>query len=209
MADQAYQFSRWIYNIMESFFNWVWSFITSGRLDFFFKHWFMIALLVSAAAFAIDMLLYYLREGRETLAVKFVLFVYDLLRKLYYKISGKKMPADDFDEGENAHEPDTYQHSFYMDAPAFEPSTFEYERAVTPRREAEAVSGEDMPSPNGPNQEMDISYIFPEIMQDEEELTTDKRPDEGLPQNVIEFPQTSGAGQPANPEETESPTDEQ
>jgi hypothetical protein len=206
LADQAYQFSRWIYNIMESFFNWVWSLITSGRLDFFFEHWFIIALLVSAAAFTIDMLLYYLREGRETLAIKFILFVYGLFRKLYYKIAGKEMPTEgDFaDGGYDSGEPDTYQRGFYMDTPAFEPSTFEYERYAPPAGGESVPTREDAPAPEEqPDRHVDISYIFPEIMHDEEELTTDKRPSEEPLSNVIEFPAGS------NHEETETPTDEQ
>lgn len=201
MADQAYQFSRWIYNIMESFFSWVWSLVTSGRLDFFFRHWFMIALLVSAAAFTIDMLLYFLREGKETLAVKAVLFVYGFFRRLYFKITGKEMPAE---YGENGDEPDTsYQQGFYMDAPAFEPDTFEYERSVPAKGAPGTITKEDVPPlEEAPGKEINISYIFPEIMQDEDELTTDKRPDEGPPSNVREFPAVQ------SPEETETPTDE-
>ena len=125
MTDQTYNFSRWIYSIMEGFFNWIKTLFVSGRLDFFFENWVMIAIVISVAAFLIDTLLYYLSVGKETLAVKAMFFVYDGCRALYYKARGINPEEAEGDFAAHIYELDEEPAEYVDAAFAGEPVTFE------------------------------------------------------------------------------------
>lgn len=136
MTDQAYSFSRWVYGLMESFFDWVWSLISSGSLDYFFRHWFAIALLLSVAAYVIDKLLYYLINGKETLLVKGVLCLAQLPQRVPVLIKRLKgEPVDPPGAGYEAYPPDEEENTFED-----EPTTLEIKPAAMPDRREEPVT---------------------------------------------------------------------
>ena len=202
MVDQIYRFSRWIYSVMEGFLDWTWNLIRSGRLDYILENWLIVALMLSVSAFVIDMLFYYLREGKETLAVKAVLFIFSGVRRLYLKIRGIDYASDDGNYLEESDEETTREDgdkAFTQPdfALATEPSTYEYERATGMRvdgRKERTITREDPPvlqpdnneeAPEPYEYEFDgyleyqkqlqqggTSYVIPEIAMDDREVPT-------------------------------------
>ena len=82
MTETGYQFSQGVFRVMESVFYWIYNLITSGRLDFFVRNWYWVALFVSVTAIVIDQALVLLKGYQPNILVVWLIKGYHGVRRL-------------------------------------------------------------------------------------------------------------------------------
>lgn len=86
MTDFIYNFSLKIFELMQGFFTFCWSLITSGALRFIADHFIGFTVFMCILCTCIDEFLYYKRTGRHNVLVLIILSLWKLIKTGFYKL---------------------------------------------------------------------------------------------------------------------------
>ena len=86
MTDFIYNFSLKIFELMQGFFTFCWSLITSGALRFIADHFIGFTVFMCILCTCIDEFLYYKRTGKHNVLVLIILSLWKLIKTVFYKL---------------------------------------------------------------------------------------------------------------------------